>query len=212
MMQSHAIHHASAGHLDKRGTGDIYTMTVQEYLESTRWKRFSYRLARNPIVLFVIAPLYIFVISQRFPSSKASRRERHSVYWMNLAILAMAAGFAAIFGIIPYLVIQLTAMAVAGSAGVWLFLRATPIRRGVLGTRRRMGLYRRRTARQFILQTAEDIPVVLRQHRLPSHSSFEFPDSQLQPREMPPCASAFPAGQAGHTVLQLEVIHLSSLG
>jgi omega-6 fatty acid desaturase (delta-12 desaturase) len=117
----HAIHHASAGHLDKRGTGDIYTMTVQEYLESTRWKRFAYRLARNPIVLFLIAPLYLFLISQRFPSAKASKRERYSVYWMNLAILAMAAGLSVIFGIIPYLIIQLTAMAVAGSAGVWLF-------------------------------------------------------------------------------------------
>lgn len=117
----HAIHHATAGHLDKRGTGDVYTMTVQEYLESTRWKRFSYRLARNPIVLFVIAPLYLFLISQRFPSGKASKRERHSVYWMNMAILVMAAGLSAIFGIIPYIIIQLTAMAVAGSAGVWLF-------------------------------------------------------------------------------------------
>jgi omega-6 fatty acid desaturase (delta-12 desaturase) len=117
----HAIHHASAGHLDKRGTGDVWTMTVQEYLESSRWKRFAYRLARNPVVLFVIAPLYLFVISQRFPSAEANKRERHSVYWMNLAIFGMAAALSAIFGIVPYLIIQLTAMAVAGSAGVWLF-------------------------------------------------------------------------------------------
>jgi acyl-lipid omega-6 desaturase (Delta-12 desaturase) len=117
----HAIHHASAGHLDKRGTGDIWTMTVQEYLESSRWKRFAYRLARNPIVLFVIAPLFLFAIRQRFPSPKASKRERHSVWWMNLAILGVAAVLSAIFGMVPYLVIQLTAMAVAGSAGVWLF-------------------------------------------------------------------------------------------
>jgi omega-6 fatty acid desaturase (delta-12 desaturase) len=117
----HAIHHASAGHLDKRGTGDVWTMTVQEYLESSRWKRFAYRLARNPIVLFLVAPLFLFVIRQRFPSGRANKRERWSVYWMNLAILAMAAGLSAVFGIIPYLIIQLTAMAVAGSAGVWLF-------------------------------------------------------------------------------------------
>jgi omega-6 fatty acid desaturase (delta-12 desaturase) len=117
----HAIHHASAGHLDKRGTGDVWTMTVQEYLESSRWKRFSYRLARNPIVLFVIAPIFLFLVSQRFVSAKANKRERWSVYWMNLAILGMAAGLSALFGIIPYLIIQLTAIAVAGSAGVWLF-------------------------------------------------------------------------------------------
>lgn len=117
----HSIHHATAGHLDKRGTGDIWTMTVQEYLESSRWKRFGYRLARNPFVLFVVAPVYLFLISQRFPSAKASRRERTSVHWMNLAVLALAAGLSAIFGLVPYLLIQLIVTAVAGSAGVWLF-------------------------------------------------------------------------------------------
>ena len=70
----HAIHHASAGLLDKRGTGDIWTMTVQEYLESSRWKRFAYRLARNPFVLFLVAPLYLFLIKQRLPSGNASKR------------------------------------------------------------------------------------------------------------------------------------------
>ncbi len=117
----HAIHHASAGHLDKRGTGDVWTLTVQEYLESSRWKRFAYRLARNPIILFVIAPLYLFLIRQRFVSAKANSRERWSVYWMNLAIFGMAAGLSAIYGIVPYLIIQLIVIAVAGSAGVWLF-------------------------------------------------------------------------------------------
>src|SRR5258707_529066 len=78
----HAIHHASSGHLDKRGTGDVWTMTVQEYLESSRWKRFAYKLARNPIVLFVIAPLVLFVVRQRFASPKANSRERQSVHWM----------------------------------------------------------------------------------------------------------------------------------
>ena len=88
----HAIHHSNAGDLDKRGTGDVWTMTVQEYLESSRWKKFAYRLARNPFILFVIAPLFLFLVRQRFPSPKASQRERHSVYAMNAAILAMALG------------------------------------------------------------------------------------------------------------------------
>jgi omega-6 fatty acid desaturase (delta-12 desaturase) len=117
----HSLHHATAGHLDRRGVGDVWTLTVQEYLEASRWKRFAYRLARNPVVLFMIAPLFLFVFMQRVPTSKASKRERHSVWWMNLAILGMAAGLSAVFGIVPYLLIQLTAMAVAGSAGVWLF-------------------------------------------------------------------------------------------
>ncbi len=117
----HAIHHATSGHLDKRGTGDIWTMTVQEYLESSRGKRFAYRLARNPIVLFVIAPVVVLMGKQRFPSPGANKRERDSVHWMNLAILAMAVVLSAIYGIVPYLIIQLIAMAVAGGAGFWLF-------------------------------------------------------------------------------------------
>src|SRR5712671_6370176 len=103
----HAIHHASSGDLDRRGTGDVWTLTVQEYLESSRWRRFAYRLARNPVILFVIAPFFLFVVRHRFPPAKASRRERHSVYWTNLALLGLAAGLSAIFGIKAYLVIQL---------------------------------------------------------------------------------------------------------
>ena len=117
----HAIHHASAGDLDKRGTGDVWTMTVQEYLEASRWKRFAYRLARNPVVLFVIAPLFMFVVLQRLPSSQANPRERWSVHWMNLAIAIMAGSLSWTFGPVQYLLIQLTVMAVAGGAGVWMF-------------------------------------------------------------------------------------------
>ena len=117
----HALHHATSGDLDRRGTGDVWTMTVQEYLESSRWKRFAYRLARNPIVLFVLAPLFIFLLQQRLPKAKADRRERSSVYWMNLAILGLAIVMATIFGIKAYLLIQLIVVMVAGSSGIWLF-------------------------------------------------------------------------------------------
>lgn len=117
----HAIHHASTGHLDKRGTGDIWTMTVQEYLEASRWKRFAYRLSRNPVVLFVIAPLAMFVVVQRFPSPSAGDRERHSVWWTNLGVLLMVIVLARVFGLVPYVLIQLLVTGVAGAAGVWLF-------------------------------------------------------------------------------------------
>ena len=118
---THAIHHASAGHLDRRGTGDVWTITVQEYLESSRWKRLAYRLARNPFVLFVLAPVVVLLVEQRFPTRGASRRERHSVHWMNLAILGMGIGMSWALGLKNYLILQLCAMAVAGSAGFWLF-------------------------------------------------------------------------------------------
>jgi acyl-lipid omega-6 desaturase (Delta-12 desaturase) len=117
----HAIHHASAGDLDRRGTGDVWTLTVREYLESSRWKRFAYRLARNPVVLFVLAPLFLFLVAQRVPAFKAPLRERYSVYWTNLGVGAIAAGLIWIFGLKAYLIIQLTMLMTAGSAGVWLF-------------------------------------------------------------------------------------------
>jgi omega-6 fatty acid desaturase (delta-12 desaturase) len=117
----HSIHHSSSGDLDRRGTGDVWTLTVQEYLESSLWRRFSYRLARNPIVLFVIAPIVLFVFMQRVPKFRAPTKERYSVYWTNLAIGSIAAGLILIFGLKAYLIIQLTVLMVAGSAGVWLF-------------------------------------------------------------------------------------------
>ena len=117
----HAAHHATSGDLDRRGLGDIWTLTVLEYLESSRWQRFAYRLARNPVVLFVLAPLYLFLVKHRLPKAKASRRERYSVYWTNLAVLGMAAWLSWIFGLKAYLLLQLVIMMVAGSAGLWLF-------------------------------------------------------------------------------------------
>lgn len=117
----HNIHHSSAGDLDRRGTGDVWTMTVQEYLEASRWKKFAYRLARNPVVLFIIAPLVLFVFIQRVPALKASQRERHSVYAMDAALLAMMIAFISVFGVWDYLIIQFLIIMIAGGAGVWMF-------------------------------------------------------------------------------------------
>ena len=117
----HALHHASAGDLDRRGTGDVWTLTVQEYLEASRWRRFAYRLARNPLVLFALAPLFLFLVKQRVPSRKAGRRERNSVYLTNIALVALATGMAGLFGLRTYLLLQLGVLAGAGAAGVWLF-------------------------------------------------------------------------------------------
>ena len=117
----HSIHHGTAGDLDRRGAGDIWTMTVEEYVQSSRWKRFAYRMARNPIVLFVIAPTFLFLIWQRLPSAKAGGPERRSVWWTNLAVLAMVGGLGWLFGIKNYLIIQLAVMVPGAAAGVWLF-------------------------------------------------------------------------------------------
>jgi omega-6 fatty acid desaturase (delta-12 desaturase) len=81
----------------------------------------TYRLTRNPAVLFVIAPLYVFLITHRLPKAKAGRRARQSVYWTNLGILGLGVGLSLVFGFKAYLLIQLSVVAVAASAGVWLF-------------------------------------------------------------------------------------------
>jgi len=120
--KEHALHHSTAADLDRRGVGDVPTMTVEEYLAASRWKKLGYRVMRNPEVLFGIAPLLMFFVKHRLPlSPEASASERHSVHWTNLAVLGMVVGMSFLFGLIPYLVIQAGIMAVAGAVGTWLF-------------------------------------------------------------------------------------------
>jgi acyl-lipid omega-6 desaturase (Delta-12 desaturase) len=117
----HAIHHGTAGQLDRRGMGDLWTMTVQEYLEATPLRRLLYRLARNPVVLFVLAPVFIFLVYQRFPSPEAKARERRSVHRLNFALLGMGLVLSSIYGLWPYLMIQSLVIAVSGAVGIWMF-------------------------------------------------------------------------------------------
>lgn len=80
------MHHGSVGDLDRRGVGYVWTMTLREYLVSSRWTRLTYRFTRNPLVLFVLAPAFLFIVLQRFSSSQASPHERRSVWWMDAAV------------------------------------------------------------------------------------------------------------------------------
>jgi omega-6 fatty acid desaturase (delta-12 desaturase) len=117
----HAVHHATTGDLDRRGAGDIFTLTVREYLALSRWGRLRYRLFRHPAVLLGIGPLYSFLITQRFVVSGSARRERLSVYATNFALAAGVLGMAALVGLQAFLLVQLPIVVVAATAGVWLF-------------------------------------------------------------------------------------------
>jgi len=119
--QSHIRHHSTAGGLDNRGVGDVWTLTVEEYLSASKRKRLAYRLYRNPFVLFGLGPAFLFLIWGRFPSKRARRRERRYVHATNLAILAIAVTAWLTFGLKTYLLIQAPIMLFAGAAGVWLF-------------------------------------------------------------------------------------------
>jgi len=118
---NHAVHHATAGDLDRRGVGDVLTITVNEYLEMPWYQKLWYRTFRNPLVMFTIGPLLIFLLVSRFPSKAGGKRERESVWWTNLALLGIIAGLSALIGFKEYLMIQLPVMALAASTGVWLF-------------------------------------------------------------------------------------------
>ena len=117
----HAIHHRTSGNLNRRGHGDIWTLTVKEYLASPAWRRAAYRFLRNPLVLLVIAPTVQFVLLERFPSSQAGRRERLSVLLTNLGLLLLAIALCELIGFRSWLLIEVTLMLLAGAAGVWLF-------------------------------------------------------------------------------------------
>lgn len=117
----HALHHATSSNLNRRGVGDIWTMTVKEYQEAPRWRKMAYRVVRNPIVLFGVGPLVLFFILHRVVSPKAPRRERLSVYFTNLGVAVMFAGLISLFGLKEFLVIQTIILLVGGGAGVWLF-------------------------------------------------------------------------------------------
>ena len=118
---SHAIHHATSGNLDKRGTGDVTTLTTNEYYESRWFSRLGYRFFRNPLVMFGLGPFFSFLIMNRLALPKYGKREARSVLLANLAILALATSISLVIGIKGYLIIQVPVMMMAGAAGIWLF-------------------------------------------------------------------------------------------
>ena len=117
----HVLHHATAGDLDRRGTGDIWTMTVQEYESAPRLRRLGYRVFRSPLVLFVLGPVYVFLIEYRVPSSNDSARERKAVHQTNVALLAVAVVMTQLIGLKGYLLIQVPILMFSSMAGMWLF-------------------------------------------------------------------------------------------
>jgi omega-6 fatty acid desaturase (delta-12 desaturase) len=119
--RDHAIHHATAGNLDKRGTGDVSTWTVEEYLEAPWYKKFGYRVMRNPVILFTIGAVLTFTIFQRFPLASKGKRERASVWWTNLALVVIITLLVWLFGWKTYLFVQLLVTLLGTSVGVWLF-------------------------------------------------------------------------------------------
>ncbi len=119
--REHAIHHASSSNLDKRGVGDIWVMTVDEYIEAPKKTRLAYRLYRNPLVMFVLGPLYLVLISSRFNRKDARQKERNNTYLINLILVVLYTAIILLIGWQSFLIVQGTTMFIAGALGIWLF-------------------------------------------------------------------------------------------
>ena len=121
--RTHAMHHATSGNLDRRGTGDIGTLTVREYQSRPTWRRALYRLKRHPIVMFGLGPLFLFVLKHRLPLRlmRAGKEPWLSVMTTNLVILALAGLAVAVVGLGDFLLVQAPITLLASSAGLWLF-------------------------------------------------------------------------------------------
>jgi omega-6 fatty acid desaturase (delta-12 desaturase) len=117
----HAIHHATAGDLDRRGVGDITTLTVAEYQALSFIPRIGYRLFRNPAVMFGLGWLLVLVLKPRFVSRGARPRIRNSVLGTNVVLAVLVAVLCLTVGWRSYLLVQGPVFVVAGAVGIWLF-------------------------------------------------------------------------------------------
>ncbi|SES34449.1 fatty acid desaturase [Salisediminibacterium halotolerans] len=118
---SHNIHHATSSNLDKRGTGDMWLLTVEEYQEASIWKKIAYRFYRNPAVMLGIGPIAVFLVQYRFNVKNARRKEKINTYVTNASIVAVYTGMVMLFGWQAVLLIQAPLAFLSGMAGIWLF-------------------------------------------------------------------------------------------
>jgi omega-6 fatty acid desaturase (delta-12 desaturase) len=119
--KAHGTHHAHNGNLDHRGVGDVWTLTLEEYRKASPFRRFQYRLYRNPFFLFLFSPPMLFLILQRFPEKGARAGESWSVHSTTLACLALllVLGWSAGTSFLFFYVLPMVYM--ASVLGVWLF-------------------------------------------------------------------------------------------
>jgi acyl-lipid omega-6 desaturase (Delta-12 desaturase) len=117
----HAVHHATSGDLDRRGVGDVPTLTIGEYRARSRRGRASYRFMRNPLVMFGLGPVFAMVIGPRIVARDARPRMRNSVLGTDVALLAVVAALCWLMGWEHFLIVWAPAALLAGSAGIWLF-------------------------------------------------------------------------------------------
>jgi omega-6 fatty acid desaturase (delta-12 desaturase) len=117
----HAVHHATSGDLDRRGTGDVRTLTVDEYGALSRRGRIGYRVFRNPLVMFGLGPIVAMVIGPRIVARGARPRMRRSVLGTDLALAVLLGALGWSIGWQQLLLVETPAALLAGSVGIWMF-------------------------------------------------------------------------------------------
>jgi acyl-lipid omega-6 desaturase (Delta-12 desaturase) len=117
----HAVHHATSGDLERRGVGDVLTLTVAEYRARSPRGRAAYRAIRNPLVMFGIGPVFAMIIGPRLVAKGARPRMRNSVLATDLALGAIVAGLCLLIGWQQFLLAWGPSALLAGSVGIWLF-------------------------------------------------------------------------------------------
>lgn len=117
----HAVHHAGAGNLDERGIGDVTTLTAREYLALPWWRKVMYRIYRQPVFLFGVGAMLLFLVRYRVPMGLTNPGHRASVWRTNIALALFVIAMSLIIGWKEFLIIQFSVLTVSASAGVWLF-------------------------------------------------------------------------------------------
>ena len=211
----HAAHHASSGNLDRRGLGDVKTLTVREYLARSLWGRLCYRLYRHPTVMFGIGPASLFVLQQRLPVGmlrSGGWRPWFSTMATNFAIELVVAVLIWCVGVGPFLLVHLPITLIAGSVGVWLFYvqhqfdptfwardgESTPPRSGPVW--------------QFALRPAGNSAVVHSEYRHAPYSPPVQPHSLLPPAASTPRPSRAPRGEPCDAAAELHLRAARALG
>lgn len=157
---AYAEHHATDGDLDRRGVGDVWTLTTREYQAATAPKRLFYRVFRNPFVMFGAGPAILFVFGNRVFGAGATRRERFSVRFTNAGLVTALLVAHWTIGLPTLLLIALPTILLVGAVGVWLFYVQHQFESVYWARREAWEPMRAALEGKFLLQVAEGAAVV----------------------------------------------------
>ena len=176
----HAVHHATSGDLERRGVGDIITLTVSEYNARSSRGRLAYRLIRNPVVMFGLGPIFAMIVGPRIATRAQRPRMRHSVLATDVVLVVVVAVLCWLIGWQSFLLVWAPPAMLAGSAGIWLFYVQHQFEDAYWQSPAEWS-YADAALQGSSSEAAEGVAVLQWQHRVAPRAPPERPDSQLQP-------------------------------